>query len=158
MLVSGLLLSAAWVSGCATASDEPMDAVSSSPAPSQFTPSAAYPAVPQTKPTAAATPSATLARVAPPAASASSPALILKVIGPADETVVNASSITVAGQSSPGAVVSVDGALADIDAQGNFRHTVQLDEGPNILEIVASDDSGKQVSAVLRVIYEPAAK
>ncbi len=67
-------------------------------------------------------------------------------------------SIAVAGQSSPGAVVSVNAELADIDAEGNFRYTAHLDEGPNILEIVASDDSGKEASAVLRVIYEPAGK
>ncbi len=74
---------------------------------------------------------------------------------PADASVVNTNPVTVTGQSIPGAIVSINGDLADIDAKGNFNLIIQLDEGPNILEIVASDDNGNQVDTVLRVIYEP---
>jgi len=83
------------------------------------------------------------------------PTLALKVTTPQDESIVNAASITVAGQTIVGAVVSVNGNLVDVDASGKFQTTVQLDEGPNIIEVVASDVTGNELSAILRVIYEP---
>ena len=52
-------------------------------------------------------------------------------------------SISVTGLTSPDAVVSVNGILAAVDAEGNFSaENVPLDEGPNVLEIIASDLSG----------------
>lgn len=81
--------------------------------------------------------------------------LTLKVSTPLDESVVNTAVITVAGQTTPGAVVSIDGDLVDVDASGKFQAQVTLEEGPNILEITASDDKGSEVSSMVRLVYEP---
>lgn len=81
--------------------------------------------------------------------------LVLQVEEPADESIVNTSSITVRGTTTPGAVVSVNGALASVDSKGAFQLTITLDEGPNIIEVVASDDAGNEADSILSVIYQP---
>lgn len=116
------------------------------------TPTAAPTASPAAAKPTAAKPTATITRAAP---NSSRQTLTLKVTSPLDESVVNASPVTVSGQTIPGAVVSVNGDLAVVDAAGRFHMTVNLDEGPNVLEIVASDDNGSELSAILRLIYEP---
>jgi len=83
------------------------------------------------------------------------PPLTLLVKSPLDESIVSASTITVIGSTSPNAVVSVDGQLATVDAAGNFQLAVTLDEGPNIIEVVASDINGNELSAILSIIYQP---
>ena len=79
----------------------------------------------------------------------------LSALTPQDETITASAVISVTGQTSPGAVVSVDGNLVDVDTEGRFQTMVELEEGPNIIEIVASDLVGNEHSAVIRVIYEP---
>jgi uncharacterized protein YfaP (DUF2135 family) len=83
------------------------------------------------------------------------PALTLKISSPQDESIVNAGAVMVIGQTSAGAVFSVNGNLVDVDAAGKFQYALTLDEGPNIIEVVASDQSGNELGVVLRVIYEP---
>ncbi len=95
---------------------------------------------------------ATSAARRPPAASAP---LKLQVTSPADQTTVNAPQLVVTGVTAPGAVVSVNDALADVDAAGNFKANLTLDEGPNVIEVVASDIAGNQLNSTLLVIYEP---
>lgn len=81
--------------------------------------------------------------------------LTLRVQSPADESTVSQSPIVVRGTTAPGAVVSVDGALADTDAAGNFACAVDLEEGANVIEVVASDLTGAQLAVDLFVFYEP---
>lgn len=106
-------------------------------------------------PKATAAPVATSTRAASASPRSNSHALTLAVTNPVDASIVNTHTVMVAGQSLPDAVVSVNGELANMDPQGNFHLTIQLDEGPNILEVVASDDSGTEVNAILSLIYEP---
>lgn len=129
------------------------------------TPSATLPAAATlTRPTGLTPPApsaATRLPTAPAAAQATVtaqktlPPLRLSVASPADETIVSVPSIAVVGQTTPGAVVSVDGDLVDVDAAGKFQKTIQLDEGPNVIEIVASDLNGSEANVILSVIYEP---
>ena len=106
-------------------------------------------------PLATSTPQAT-ATPAPPGATAEpTPGLLLRVLAPANESVVRAASIEVRGKSAVDAVVSVDGQVAELDAEGNFIVTVILEPGPNTIDIVASDFQGQQQAAVLTVIYNP---
>jgi hypothetical protein len=49
----------------------------------------------------------------------------------------------------------VNGELAEVDNQGNFTTLVVLEEGPNLIEVVASDLEGNQESHTLVTIYEP---
>ena len=82
--------------------------------------------------------------------------LFLEIAEPEEESVVSASSITVSGSTAPGAVVSVlvgdtiD--MVDVGEAGNFTVTVGLEEGPNVIEIIASDWKGNEVSKILDVI------
>jgi len=46
-------------------------------------------------------------------------------------------------------------AIADVDQDGNFSVTVNLEEGPNIIEVVASDQLGHEKSYSIAVIYVP---
>jgi hypothetical protein len=86
-------------------------------------------------------------------------ALFLTVTQPLDGAQVSTNSVLVAGTTSPGAVVSVmfddEVIVADVDQNGGFSATVTLEEGPNFIEVVASDQRGNEKSSVLAVIYVP---
>ena len=94
---------------------------------------------------------------APPAAETPvvSGNLTLQVLSPQDGQTVNAKEIQVQGVTSAGAVVSVNDAILIAGADGKFETTVTLQEGPNLIEIIASDDTGNEVSDDLAVTYEP---
>lgn len=79
----------------------------------------------------------------------------LTVTSPEDETTVTADSMEVTGETTPDAVVSVNGEPVEVDASGNFTVTVELVEGPNFLEVVASDFAGNEVQEIRAVIYLP---
>ena len=79
--------------------------------------------------------------------------LFLEVSGPAPESVVTEETVVVRGATIPNAVVSIDGEIVDVDAQGAFAAEVTLLPGPNRIEIVASDLSGAQERTEVVVIY-----
>jgi hypothetical protein len=80
--------------------------------------------------------------------------LPLAVTQPEDESVVNTAEVVVKGTTNPDAVVTVNGAVADVDADGRFSVTVTLEEGPNLIEVYASDFEYREASEMLTVIYE----
>lgn len=103
-------------------------------------------------------PTTTLATPTPSASPAvTSPALLLTVTQPLDGAQVSTISITVAGTTNPGAVVSVlvndEITIADVDSNGGFSAAVVLEEGPNLIEVIASDQQGNEKSSTIAVIY-----
>ncbi len=118
------------------------------------------PSVPAAKPVAgstqpgspAAPASATQAASAPKPAS--SGPVALQVITPQDGAVVNAPQVQVSGSASPGAVVTVNDAIILVGADGAFSSTVSLDAGPNLIEVIASSNSGDTRTVDLTVIYQ----
>lgn len=78
----------------------------------------------------------------------------LQVTTPQDGAVVNTPQIQVSGTASPGAVVSVNDIILIVGVDGTFATTVSLDSGPNLIEVVASNDSGDQKTVDLTVTYE----
>jgi len=83
------------------------------------------------------------------------PKLVLQLTAPADLDVavpLETDTLTVQGMTLSGAVVSIDGNLADVDAQGTFAGVAVLAEGANAIDVVASDDQGNQLSTTLYVI------
>jgi hypothetical protein len=83
------------------------------------------------------------------------PALFLQLTDPTEEDLevpLDTANLTITGATLPGAVVSVDGDLADVDDQGNFTDSVVLDEGANEIDVVASDAQGNQVSTAVYVV------
>jgi len=77
----------------------------------------------------------------------------LTVTQPADNIIVDTDRIEVKGTTGPGAVVSANSEFTTADSQGNFAIVVTLDEGPNIIEVVASDASGNEANLTLTVSY-----
>jgi hypothetical protein len=86
-------------------------------------------------------------------------ALFVTVNVPQNESILSSANIEVVGITSPGAVVSVsvdgDLAIANVDANGNFDAMVTLLDGPNFIEVVASDQQGHEESSTITVVYIP---
>jgi len=80
-------------------------------------------------------------------------AILLTITEPLDETTVYTADLLVKGQTEPDAVVSVNEAVVDVDAEGKFSTMVTLEEGPNPIEVLASDFEGNEGSVTLTVIY-----
>lgn len=71
----------------------------------------------------------------------------LEITTPADDLTTTAAVIEVAGQTEQGTTVSVDGQLVPVDSSGKFFYQLKLEEGKNIIEIIAS----KRLSPKTRV-------
>ena len=124
--------------GCATGS-----ALEPAPSPS---PAPAAPA-PAAKPAPAPAPSM------PPAPLVAGTQLKLTVTQPEDNIIVDTDRIEIKGTSGPGAVVSANSEFDTADSQGNFAIAVMLDEGPNIIEVFTSDESGNEANLTVTVSY-----
>jgi hypothetical protein len=60
----------------------------------------------------------------------------------------------IVGQAPAGAVVSINDDILIVGSDGQFKSTVSLEEGPNVIEIIASDASGNEAYLLLSVFYE----
>ena len=78
---------------------------------------------------------------------------LLLVTEPANETVVSTPSLPLSGRTGPSAIVSINGRSVPVDRFGYFSGTVQLDQGPNVIDVVATNNDGQTLSTVLAVIY-----
>jgi hypothetical protein len=80
----------------------------------------------------------------------------LELIEPGeDEVIVGTASFTLIGRTRADAVVSVNDLLVEPDVDDVFRVTFVLDEGPNIIKVVASVANQDPLDRVLAVIYAP---
>ncbi len=101
-------------------------------------------------PTAIIQPTATV--VSLPATSES---LWLQVLSPLDEDVVTTPQVDVTGSAPAGTVISINDQILTVGIDGQFKTTVTLEEGPNLIEVVASDENGNEMTVLLTVTYEP---
>lgn len=62
----------------------------------------------------------------------------LEIFTPANDTTTTASVIEISGQSEKDATVSIDGTLVSVDESGKFYHQIELTDGQNFIEIIAS--------------------
>ncbi|MDA1349285.1 MAG: hypothetical protein O3A47_10560 [Chloroflexi bacterium] len=74
---------------------------------------------------------------------------------PPDGLQVTEPTVSVIGGSRPDAVVGVNGVPVDMNALGIFSSTVSLDEGANLIEVVASDIQGNVRFQTAVVFYTP---
>ena len=74
---------------------------------------------------------------------------------PQAESLIEVATLVVEGRTRADAVVSVNDVITAPDADGRFAVEVTLEEGTNIIEVVASVESGGQLDEVLAVIYLP---
>ncbi len=120
--------------------------VACAPAPAEITP----PPAPTPAPTPTPIPTPT-----PEPTPTPKPEFFLTVTQPADDSIINADKVEVRGRTTRGAIVSVNGELAEVDEEGNFTMMVVLEEGPNIIEVIASDLEGNEDGRTLVIIYVP---
>lgn len=127
------------------ASPTPVGTPTSTPAPARPTATPTRAPTPTPTPTAAATPTST-----------PRPAFFLRVLSPQHEAVVTTATVQVTGETTPDAAVSVNGQFVEVDSSGRFQSTVTLVPGPNFVEVLASDFTGRRASAeVLTLLYVP---
>jgi len=114
---------------------------------------------PSTSPTnapapAALTPGTIPTLLATPTSNLVTPATFsLSVTAPQNESVVTTPVIQVTGATAVDAVVTVNGQIAEVDANGRFQASLTLAEGPSTIEVVASDFSGNQAQELRTVIF-----
>jgi len=75
----------------------------------------------------------------------------LKVTEPADAAEINSKVVYVKGQTVPGAAVSANDALTTADPEGNFISPLNLETGPNAIDVIATDERGKQGEVLILV-------
>lgn len=80
---------------------------------------------------------------------------ILRLLYPQDGEVVNTPSIRLHGFAPPESVITINEEIFLVGPEGEFEIPLMLDEGPNVIEIVASDLLGNEESVVLVVTYQP---
>ncbi|MDA1256885.1 MAG: DUF4382 domain-containing protein [Chloroflexi bacterium] len=71
------------------------------------------------------------------------------------EAVTTAQEFEVVGRSSLDALISVNDTVVELDVDGRFSVSVPLEDGVNVVEVVASVASGEELSEVLVIIREP---
>ena len=79
----------------------------------------------------------------------------LLVTQPEDQSVVAQPSIPVAGRTTPGTIVSVNGVSLPVDVAGVFSTTLTLEPGANIIDVVATSAEDDALHATIAVIYRP---
>jgi hypothetical protein len=87
--------------------------------------------------------------------SKTSGSLTVTVFEPEDGAVVNTDRVKVKGEAPPETVVTINDDILIVEDGGMFESEVGLDEGPNVIEIVASDLDGNEVDFMITVTYEP---
>ncbi len=117
------------------------------------TPTSATTPTPSPSPTAA--PEPTLMSTPTPA----SLPLFLDIVEPEDWSVASAGAILVSGNTIPTALVSAflngEISIADVGGDGSFSFTLSLEEGPNFIEVIASDLEGNEKYTAITVVYIP---
>lgn len=82
----------------------------------------------------------------------SPPTLIIEE--PADNLVINFGEMVVRGKSEPEAQIYINGEQAFGDSVGNFKETVRLERGLNLIKISAAKRRSKERVVWRRVVYE----
>ena len=87
-------------------------------------------------------------------------ALFLGIVSPQPEegeeiSFVSSPSVVIVGRTRVDAAITIEDEFLDVDEEGRFEMMVTLEEGINIFEVVASVETGEEVSTVLIVAYEP---
>ena len=119
-------------------------------------PTATANAVPTATPTPEPTATPTATPVPTPTPTPAPDEFVLHIVEPVEaETLTTNPTLLVSGRTRVDAVVTVNDTFVDPDIDGLFSTEIPLDEGPNIIEVVASIATGEELSTVLVVIYEP---
>ena len=80
---------------------------------------------------------------------------VLIITEPADQSVVTEATVKLSGRTGPEAIVTVRGVSILVDELGIFSTVLTVEAGPNIIDVVAANNDGRILSAVIAVIYRP---
>ena len=100
-------------------------------------------------------PGDSVSTASPASGATGSGSMSLRIVSPLDGTVVNTSIVEIVGEAPVGSIVSIGDDILIVGADGIFKHIVTLEEGPNVIEILASDASGNESFVLLAIFYEP---
>lgn len=78
----------------------------------------------------------------------------VKILSPANQTVVGSPQLLIRGKTKPSAEVFINDKETIADADGNFATTLTLDEGENLIIVTANDAEGNVAEEELVVTYE----
>ena len=78
---------------------------------------------------------------------------MLELLAPKDGTGVEVDAVRVMGKTRVDAVVTINGILVDISADGTFQHDLDLEAGANLVEVVASTLSGAAAARDAAVFF-----
>ncbi len=122
----------------------------------------AHPVQPTLRPETAdptATPAPAVLQATPTTVPAATPVateddLFLQMVAPMEtEILTSEPSLDIIGRTRVDAVVTINDTVVKPGLDGRFSLGIDLEEGPNIIEVVASMASGEQEDVVLVVIY-----
>ena len=81
--------------------------------------------------------------------------LWVRLFSPQDESVVNTPQISLTGQAPTETIITVNDEIAIVSDDQSFSIPLDLQEGPNVLECIASDLDGNEVTFIITITYEP---
>jgi hypothetical protein len=81
--------------------------------------------------------------------------LWLEIVSPANNAVVTTAEIDLKGRAPKGTVITINDDIQISPSSQEFSSRVSLEEGPNVIEIVASDPKGNEVSLFWVINFEP---
>ncbi len=102
---------------------------------------------------AAPTPTLIPSTIPAPVEKTSGP-LWVKILSPLDNSTVNTAEVEVLGSAPVDTVLTINDEIIDVGSDQKFSAMVTLDEGINVIEILASDVSGNEVFIPLTVYFE----
>ncbi len=166
LLIIGLILIAA--TGCVesrarytpvpstpTPTAQPEPTATPTPVPPTPTPEpTATPVPPTPTPEPTAVPTATV----DPSIATGTFNVTLEFDGVDEDNIVRSETVLLRGVTSADAVVSVNDVIVEVQSDGTFELTLLLDEGPNFVDVVASNLDGSTFSSSLAVISDPPAE
>lgn len=79
----------------------------------------------------------------------------IQILSPQDGEVVKTKQIEVSGNAPVETVITINDQIILVSSSGDFSAPVSLEEGPNVIELVASDEKGNELDIILTVMYEP---
>ena len=87
---------------------------------------------------------------------ATSGELFLQLVEPTElEVFTDVAAMTVAGRTRIDAMVTINDTVVEPNIDGEFSLDMDLEEGPNMIEVVASVASGEQKDFILVAVYVP---
>ena len=80
---------------------------------------------------------------------------LLLITEPESQSIVSNPTLPLSGRTGPNAVVSINARSVPVDRFGYFSANILLEEGPNFIDVVATNDDGRTLSQIVAVIFRP---